>query len=387
MCAKTIQAFPRSGPAWIIAGNLQEYCYCNEEMAQTCYQTAIDYGYTFGYYHLAVSLSKVGRYKEAEECYKRLLEIAPDEDYVQAGLGMLYLTLKNMNGYEYFFKREKTDEVKSLKNPWHGQTLENERVLLYCDHGYGDIIQFIRYLPQLSKKINNIIVKTRPELMNLLRRSYPEDKYPNVKFISETSKEMSSDKFVLSTDLPYYLNLDFNHIPYPEGYLTVDISKKNYFKEKYFNNDKLKVGLCWKAGGYGMRTDVNRTINIEYFDKILGINKVQFYSFQKNDIFDGCNKYSQITDLKEELKDFDDTASAISNLDLMITADTSCLHISGAIGKKTYLLLPYCADWRWFENDKTTEWYNSVEIFKQQDRQDWYIEADKIYERLKEIIG
>jgi len=385
-CAKTIQKFPRSGLIWIIAGNLQEYCYCNEEMAQNCYQTAIDYGNSSGYYHLAVSYTKVGKYKEAETCYEKMLEIFPEEDYVKAGLGMLYLTQKQMKkGYENFFKREKIKEVQNLKNQWIGEILENETLLLYCDHGFGDIIQFIRYLPVLSQKCNNIIVKTRPELLELLKISFPKDEYKNIMFTCDL-QNIKYDKYVLSTDLPYYLNLDFDNIPYPDGYLKYDLQKKNYFKEKYFNNDKLKIGLCWRAGDFGLRSAMNRTINIDYFKKLLEMKDVQFYSFQKDDIFDGCKKYPQITDLSKELNDFNDTAAALMNIDILISADTACLHLAGALGKKAYLLIPYCADWRWFNNNKKTEWYSSVEIFKQQDRQDWFIEVNKIFEKLKDLL-
>lgn len=75
----------------------------------------------------------------------------------------------------------------------------------------------------------------------------------------------------------------------------------------------------------------------------------------------------------------------MANVDLMISVDTANMHLAGALGKKTFLLIPYCSEWRWFDNTKKTEWYSSVEIFKQKERQDWFIETDEIYERLKEL--
>ena len=206
-------------------------------------------------------------------------------------------------------------------------------------------------------------------------------------FYDKLSDVSDYDCYVLSADLPYYLDKDFDNIPSKDGYLKLDPEKVRYFKEKYFNNDKLKVGLCWKAGGIGVRGAINRTVNIEYFKKMLDLaeeKNIQFYSVQLEDIFDGCKKYPQIIDLAPEINDFDDTASIIENCDVFITVDTSCVHVSGAIGKKTFLMLPYCADWRWFNNDKVTEWYSSVELFKQQDRQDWFIEVDEMIERLLE---
>ena len=385
-CALAIQKFPKSGPAWIMAGTLQEFVDCNEEMAQDCYQTAIDYGAITAYYHLGVSLQKVGKFDEAEENYKKMIELMPQETYSQASLGTLYLTQKNMvKGYEYFKKREKSPEMKSLKNLWNGETSKNETLLYYCDQGLGDHIQFIRYIPFLCDKFKAVYVLTREELVSIFKRSYPEEKYPNIKIFGNLKEVPEYDKYVPASDIPSYLNMDFDNIPYSSGYLLCDEAKKNYFKDKYFQTEKYKVGLCWKAGGIGMRSAINRTINIDYFKKILDIKKVQFYSFQMNDIFDGVEKYPQIIDLKKDLKTFDDTAAAMANLDLMISADTSCIHIAGATGKKSFLLIPYCSDWRWFSNNHKTEWYDSVEIFKQQDRQHWFIEVDKIYDKLKGI--
>lgn len=384
-CAKTIQKFPRSGAAWIMAGNLQEFLYSNEELAQDCYQTAIDYGAFSAYYHLAVSYQKVGKYKEAEENYKNMLEKMPEEEYALASLGTLYLTMKDTKkGYEYFIKREKSPEAQTLQNPWRGEDLKDKELLLYCDQGYGDHIQFIRYLPFLKDKFKEIKVLTRKNCIDLFKRSYSE--ISNVSFYDDINMIGNYDNYVMVSDLPYYLGMDFDNIPFAGGYLKQDTDKQKYFHDKYFKTDKLKVGLCWKAGGIGMRAAINRTINIDYFKKLFELKNIEFYSFQIGDIFDAVEKYPQLVDLKDDMKTFDDTAAAIKNVDIFVTADTACSHLAGALGVKTVLLIPYCSDWRWFDNTEKTEWYESVQIMKQQDRRDWFIEVDRIYDKLKELV-
>lgn len=384
-CAKTIQKFPKCPEIWIVAGALQEFMYCNEELARECYITAIENGNPLGYYHLGVSYIKTGNFDEAERALKKIVEILPSQTYPKAALGTLYLVKKEMKkGYELFGFRDKAPEILTLKNNWDGSEQKNSTLLLYCDQGLGDHIQFIRYLPFLAPKFKAVKVLTRKPCLELFKRSFNLE---NVTFYDKLSDVSDYDCYVLSADLPYYLDMDFNNIPSQDGYLKLDPEKVRYFKEKYFNNDKLKVGLCWKAGGIGVRGAINRTVNIEYFKKMLDLveeKNIQFYSVQLEDIFDGCKKYPQIIDLAPEINDFDDTASIIENCDVFITVDTSCVHVSGAIGKKTFLMLPYCADWRWFNNDKVTEWYSSVELFKQQDRQDWFIEVDEMIEKLLE---
>jgi len=386
MCAKTIKAYPNSAEIWIIAGTLQEFTDCNEELAQECYRTAIDNGSKSAYYHLAVSLQKTGQFKEAETMYKKMIELIPQDEYSQASLGTLYLLQKNIKeGYKYFTKREKSKEIYSLKNQWDGKNYLDETLLLYCDQGLGDSIQFIRYLPYLTDKFKNISVLSRSECIELFEKNYKQ--LNNVKFYQKLSDIDDYDRYVLNSELPYYLDIDFDNIPFRQGYFLSDEHKTKLFKEKYFNTDKLKIGLCWQAGAVGMKGAIHRTIHIDYFEKILGIKNVQFYSFQLKDIFNTYSKYPNIISLENELNNFDDTAALMKNLDIMITVDTACLHLAGALGIKTFLLLPYCAEWRWFNNDKRTEWYESVEIFKQKERRDWFIETDEIAKRIEELIN
>ena len=90
----------------------------------------------------------------------------------------------------------------------------------------------------------------------------------------------------------------------------------------------------------------------------------------------------EMINLAKDFNDFSDTAKALKAMDLVITVDTSVAHLAGALGIKTFLLLPYASDWRWFENNKTTPWYKSVEIFKQTDPVSWNNEINDILEKL-----
>ena len=178
------------------------------------------------------------------------------------------------------------------------------------------------------------------------------------------------------TDLAYALNLDFDNIPFPEGYLT---SAKTAV-----DSDKPKVGLCWEAGSAGIRTMINRTINVKLFEPFFNLEHIQYYSFQVTDTFKGNEKYPQMINLTKDFKTFEDTAKALKSMDTLITVDTSVAHLAGALGVKTFLLLPYASDWRWFEENKTTPWYNSVEIFKQTDPISWEKPIEEIICKLKE---
>jgi ADP-heptose:LPS heptosyltransferase len=129
---------------------------------------------------------------------------------------------------------------------------------------------------------------------------------------------------------------------------------------------------------------INRTINVKLLEPLFNIDNVQFYSFQVTDTFKGNEKYPQMINLAKGFKNFDDTAKAMKSLDLIISVDTSVAHLAGALGVKTFLMLPYTSDWRWFEDTKTTPWYDSVEIFKQIDPISWEQPIEDIICKLKE---
>ena len=135
----------------------------------------------------------------------------------------------------------------------------------------------------------------------------------------------------------------------------------------------------------GFRDAVYRTIDAPYyFQRLFDIEGNKYYSFQMNDIFGMCEKYPQIINLENDIHTFDDTASLLKNLDILITVDTALAHLAGALGVKTYLLLCFAPDWRWFDNDKKTEWYPNVTIIKQKDRRTWQDVSDKLYEYILE---
>ena len=186
--------------------------------------------------------------------------------------------------------------------------------------------------------------------------------------------------------LIYYLNKGFKNIPYSAGYLIPDDKKIEEYKTKYFNTDKFKVGICWESGSSAIRDQIHRTLNVELFENIINMPDTKIYSFQVKPSLENYKKYPNLIDLGATFEDFDDTAAALKNLDVLVTVDTSVAHLAGALGVKTFMILPYCPDWRWFDNDKTTEWYDSITIFKQKINEDWDTVFERIVKQLSQSI-
>ena len=356
LCVESLKQNPDASVLWFHLGFLKELIYCDDRHAKECYKAAAELGNPDAYYNIAVSAQKLGEFEEAEAYYTKMLEIYPDDDDATTSLGMCYLTQKRFKqGYDLFFKRDRAKLLKRTNNPLMPNEEIPDELIVMCDQGFGDHIQFIRYIPFL--KASRLKVAAPKALTRLFKQTYPD-----IEFIDY--EEINPDtKFVRVTDLAYILGMDFDHIPFAEGYLKSGAAS--------IENSKLKVGLCWEAGNAGIRTMINRTIHVKCFEEFFKLEDVQVYSFQVRDTFKGNEKYPQMINLAKDFKDFADTAKALKAMDVVVTVDTSVAHLAGALGVKTYLLIPYAADWRWFGDTETTPWYKSVRIFKQTDSISW----------------
>lgn len=366
LCVETLQTNMDSASLWMQLGFLKELIYVDDKSAKECYKQAAKCGNNMAYFNTAVSCNKLCEFEEAEENFKKALELFPEDENVNASYGMCLLKQRKFKeGYELFYNRD--NYIKSSeKNWWKPYEKLEDNLVIFCDQGLGDHIQFIRYLPFLKEK--NIVVDSNKSLIKLFSENYPDAKFVEY-------KDKKGDwQTIRITDLAFALGMDFDNIPFSEGYLkseTADIK-----------NDKLKVGLCWEAGAAGIRNMIHRTINVKYFEPMFEMKNVQVYSLQYKDSMGGNEKYPQMINLACDFKDFSDTAKALMAMDVVVTVDTSVAHLAGALGVKTYLLLPYVPDWRWFDDNKTTAWYKSVEIFKQTNPISWEEQISEIIKHL-----
>ena len=356
------------------------------EQAKKHFLKAAKMGYIDGYYNLGVCCKHSEDYAGAEKYLRKLHSIkkrvGADYNYT---LGSIYMAQKKMKlGYKYYSEREPKQYMnyRERKNYWDGKDYPNEVLYITSEQGYGDNIQFSRFVPYVAKKFKKVYYAVDESLYDLFKRSFK--KYKNVEII-KFGVFKPYNKFLMIMDIQNLLNISYHNIPQQEPYIITDEEKDYNDKIQFFRGDELKIGLNWRAKGMGLRDAVYRTIDAPYyFKKLFELEGNKYYSFQMNDIFGMCEKYPQIVDLEEHIQTFDDTASLLKNLDVLITVDTALAHLAGALGVKTYLLLCKAPDWRWFDNDKKTEWYPSVTIIKQHDRRTWEDVAEELF---NEIAG
>lgn len=386
-----ITKYPKYGNGWLQYGLITEMLYHDDKQAFNCYRKALRLGEkNKAYCNLAIIATRNGDYKKAVRYLKKSVTPLTDKGELNFMLATIYFKQRKFKkAFKHYFLKELDinwrSPISRLKRPWDGKKYKEEILLVYNDQGKGDCIMFSRYFPFLEKKFKHIKIYAGEELAELFKRSF--SKYKKISIHKPKKRFPHYDKSAVASNLPYQLKMDNGVFPFAAGYLIADKQKSEYYRKNYFNTDKLKVGICWEAGGIGWRELIHRTLNISLYEPFFNIAGVQYYSFQVKPCMDNYKNYPDLTDLGETFKDFDDTAAALVNLDLLVTVDTSVAHLAGALGVKTFMLLPYVTDWRWFDSTEKTDWYNSIRIFKQKNPISWDVEINNIKKCIEEMTA
>ncbi len=350
-------------------------------------------------YNIACCYSALNNFDKAFEVAEKILSISPENydaiklktfsalrlgDYKKAMETYPFVVSPLRNKKEMVKFSDGSDLHKFSKyyeNHWDKEDLSQKTLLLYNPDGFGDSLMYSRFIPILLKRVKKLIIEVDKNLFDLYKYNL---NFNNVEIISETKHLVQGYDYTATfMSLFYCLNLGLENIPYSSGWLSVDDDTlQKIAKLDIFNNNKLKVGIFWQGNKKIMK---NRFLNINDLIPLLEDNSVQYYSLditQKDKtICDVLDKYGVI-DCSAYINTFYDTAAIIKNLDLVVTIDSSIVHLSGALGIKTYLMLPKEAEWRWFNDNCSTVWYDSVKIFKQNKQGNW---NDVILSIIKEL--
>lgn len=325
----------------------------------------IDPNYIDAVRYLAFTYRGANDFENSSKYFDILMTLNPTNDDI-CNYGHLKLKCKDFKeGFKYLSTRFDRGELSTPRPQINKPELikaadcEGKILLVHYEQGFGDTIQFCRYLNQLKAK--KIIFKVQDCLVDLIKSNVKN--VDEVVAESEPISDLTFDYYVLLMNLPQLLNATVENIPFSEGYIKADDEKINEYKKQFFNNDNFKIGIAWHGATKGA---VNRNIKPSSFYLLSKLQKTQIYSLQKgfdSDLTEIPQDFNLIN-LGDTFNDFSDTAAAIANLDLIITTDNVIANLAGAMGKKTFLLLFEDSDWRWFFNDETTPWYESVKIFR-----------------------
>lgn len=396
---KAVELHPSFFDAWF---NLGLACKNNNQLDDSiaAYKNAIaiQTNNPAAYYNLAGVYELKNDTQTAVEYYKKALEYKVDapESEIRYLLGTSYLKIKNfeegLSNYEFrisrdfaAFTQEQSYGEKFKSKPfWQGEDIKDKTIFLYYEAGLGDTILYYRYIPILKNMCKKILFRPQMCFVDLLKTNDFGAQIIDNKFRPE---ELEFDIHAPIMSLPFLLKQFTEKAPFPEGYIKADVEKSRLYKEKYFNNNKFKIGIKWMGN---TAYDLNRVIGAEDFYGLFDLPNTQFYSVQKGDGIEELEKIPSkynIVNLGETFNNFSDTAAAIDNLDLVICNDTSVAHLAGAMGKLCWILLPFVQNWRWFNDLTYSPWYNSVSLFKQAEPGNWEEVFDSVKQQLDYLIN
>jgi hypothetical protein len=262
------------------------------------------------------------------------------------------------------------------KPQWKGEDISNSTLLVHYEQGYGDSIQFCRYISLIKPLARQIIFRVHEGLLDLMKLNLSD-----IEVVGESTKleDLHFDYHIPLMSILTLIDATTDNMPLSEGYLKADSNKVEEYRKKYFSNNSIKIGISYNGAKFGNR---KRNVPLKYFYPLTKLPNVKLYSFQKgfgSEQLEDLPSDVEIIDLGKTFKDFSDTAAAMENIDLFVTSDNGVFNLSAAMGKKTFLMLNKFSEWRWFYDNETTPWYKSVKIFKKQEESDsWDLLVDRI---------
>jgi len=323
--------------------------------------------YADAHNNLGTVLKDKGDLIEAIACYQKVLAINPGLPEAHGNLAQTLLVRGEFErGWEEFEWRWKCKDRPSpprnfAQPEWDGSPLEGRTLLLHTEQGFGDNLQFIRYLPLVAQRGGEIIVECYAELQRFFQQLNGR-----CRIVARGQALPNFDVHLPLLSLPRLFATNLTNIPKTIPYLHADAEETGRWQQRLAGYSAFtKIGLAW-AGSPTHQNDRNRSILFAKLAPLIRMPGARFFSLQK-----GNQAARELIDWSAELKDFADTAALIANLDLVIAVDTAVVHLAGAMGKPVWTLLPFAADWRWLLEREDSPWYPSMRLFRQPALGDW----------------
>ena len=370
-----VASAPTIAEAWVNLGNVLRLLYRPGEAAD-CYLRALDESADVpeAWANLGVARQELGDTSAAVEAYDLALARDPGNPEIHRNRAQALLKLGRFaEGWGEFEWRWRTEHFAAIRRDWEqprwqGEDPTGATVLVHAEQGFGDSLQFARYLPMLAEQGARVVLECPDALIGLLSCLSGV-----AKVIPTGAPLPAHDYQIPMMSLPGAFRTDFSNLPASVPYLSVDEGRLTAWAERLGPGDRRRVGLVWKGSASHQRNDW-RSPGLAALAPLTRLSGIEFYSLQKDDEapdIDAAGLVDIITPLGGEFRDFADTAAAIANMDLVISPDTAVAHLAGALAKPVWLVLPYACEWRWFEGRDDSPWYPTMWLFRQPALGDW----------------
>jgi Flp pilus assembly protein TadD len=345
--------------------------------AIACFQEALRHSPADAEIHLNLgnALRESGNPAEAEKSFRRAIQLRPDFPEAHWDLAFALLLQgdfpRGFEEYEWRWRRAGFAPRQFAFPAWRGEDPRGRTLLVYAEQGAGDAIQFVRFVTALAARGARLALECPSSLAALFESVEGADRvFPR----GELPSEARFDGQVSLLSLPLLLGVTLDTVPGNTPYLRPPGGREARLSALPGSQPRrLKVGLVWR-GNPQHKNDRHRSIPLELLEPLLAAPSVEFYSLQA-----GAPPgepppkppFDKLIDLSGLIHDFADTAILMEQLDLIISVDTSTVHLAGALGRPAWLLLPCAPDWRWLLARSDSPWYPTLRLFRQPVPGDW----------------
>ena len=341
--------------------------------------------YSEAYNNLGNTRRSQGNLVEARKCHEQALALNPDNVEARWNLSLVELLTGDFAAgwRDYEIRTRRKNAPRRFPEPlWRGEPLNGARILLHAEQGLGDTLQFLRYVPMVQGAGGEVILDVQPSLLRLVAE------LPGIVTVVATGDPLPPFEWHCPLmSLPAAFQTSIDSIPAQIPYLHVPAEAKKSADSLAWPDEGLRVGLVW-SGNPLFPEDRLRSIPLCGFAPMLALHGVRFFSLQMGPVASQLDQVGEpITDLQAAIADMADTTALIEKLDLVITVDTAVAHLAGALGKPTWVLLPFAPDWRWLMEREDSPWYPTMRLFRQSGFGEWAPVLERVRGRLAALAA
>jgi tetratricopeptide (TPR) repeat protein len=394
-CERALQLQPNAAIAYLELGNIDrdqrrfdEALHCYQQLLALAPHERENY-----LLNIALLYTSSQHYDEALDHYQQLFRYKPDSVSGHWNYSLLLLLLgRYKEGWDEYEWRWHTSTWtrqmwgKFQQPLWNGESLAGRTILVYAEQGLGDAIQFGRYLQPLMQQAGQVIFHSPPELLGLFTR------IPGLQVEMrdyERARQQQFDFHLPLMSLARVMGTTLETIPATTPYLQPDPERVAAWRSR-INRDGFKIGLVW-GGSIRNASNLIRSMKLSVCEPLAAIPGVALYSLQKDADAAELKLFADrwgMVDLGPELRDFDDTAAVIENLDLVISVDTAVAHMAGALGRPVWTLVYQPTEWRWLLERDDSPWYPSMRLFRQTFEEPcWPPVIERVSAALRDVVA
>jgi tetratricopeptide (TPR) repeat protein len=345
--------------------------------AVACYERALAVNprYASAYGNLGSACKGLCRPEEAAACYEMALRYEAGNASTHWNLALAWLMAgdfqRGWKEYEWRWKRPGTPARQLPRPLWEGLSLEGRTILLWCEQGLGDAVQFARYAPLVQARGGRVVLEC-PDLLRPLFRTLAgvDELVTEEKWVS-----LAFDCHAPLMSLPGLFGTTLATVPADVPYLTAEPALVETWRGRLGALDGFKVGVAWQGNPHH-KWDRWRSVPLPVFASLAEVSGVRLVSLQKGpgvEQLPAIKDRFDVTELGEEFVkgSWGDTAAVMAALDLVVSVDTATAHLAGALGVPVWVPLPTLVDWRWLLGRDDSPWYPTMRLFRQKALGDW----------------